>query len=340
MRWVVLLLTMVRLAVAAVPTTTTAPATTTSAEPVLQTCLATAADMTAVYPTAVFPLGTKELSATVALDKSKGIGKLTSTWIALDVGDAAPANYQIATADMDVAGSSRCKFKYSQPKPMPPGKYRVDITADGAPMVSSEFTVSEEAGSSNVKKPEDLLPLQTGLRWTFDFVRETAAGDRRRGLVAMTVANEDEGGAHIELRRDRKLMAEEWWLLDKPGLTARRRKVGDGPLAILDPPQTLWAWPLQTPRTWAYRPKDRSYTQIYRMWGPVPVDSPAGPVSGFVVLCEQKNGTTALSVERHWIPGVGLAREIIINAVNDAMVSRQEMKLTNNAAKQNRELRD
>jgi hypothetical protein len=81
--------------------------------------------------------------------------------------------------------------------------------------------------------------------------------------------------------------------------------------------------PLKAPAKWGYRPKDKSYEQKYSMWGPVPVKAPGGETPGFVVLVEQGNTT----VERHFVPGVGLVREVIIVALGDEMASRQEMVL-------------
>src|SRR5438552_7961324 len=129
MRFVTAILSVIALAATALaaPATTTATSPTTAPSGGVEICLATAADLTAVYPTSTFPLGTKELCATVPIDKNKGISRISSAWIAVDVGeDIAPANFKIATADTDVTGSHRARFKYSQPRPMPPGKYRVD----------------------------------------------------------------------------------------------------------------------------------------------------------------------------------------------------------------------
>ena len=325
------LIAFVASASAAPATMTATSATTLPANAGIQTCLATAADLTAVYPTSTFPFGTREMCVTVPLDKK--IAKLTSKWIAVDVGeDIAPANSVITTADMDVAGSDRARFRYSQPRPMPPGRYRVEISADGAALGSASFMVEEKAMTTNVRQPEDLLPLRPGLVWTFECVEQSSEGPESRKIATMTVIAEDAQGAHMKTTRDGGGTDEEWWTLDKTGLSATQRRKGDEPGVVLDPPQVLWSWPLRNTKTWNYRPRDRSYSQSYRMWGPLPVESPAGAVPGYVVLCEQKGEINSMTAERHWIPGVGLSREIIITAVNDHMVSRQELKLTNDRA--------
>ncbi len=59
------------------------------------------------------------------------------------------------------------------------------------------------------------------------------------------------------------------------------------------------------------------------MWGPLPLKTQAGDAPGYVVLVEQGNAT----VERHFVPAVGLVREIIVVALGGDLLSRQEMAL-------------
>ena len=96
---------------------------------------------------------------------------------------------------------------------------------------------------------------------------------------------------------------------------------------VLDPPQILWAWPLR-PHNWTYTPKDKSYKQTARMWGPLPVKTPDGEKPEWIVFIEQPAGLSTISAERHWVPGMGLAHETIITTLNQDMISRQEMNLT------------
>jgi hypothetical protein len=323
-------------AAADAPATSAAPATAAQ----VQVCLDVAADLTAVYPSDTFPAGITAVSATIALEKKAGIKKVTSDWIAVDVGSVAPPNYKIASADLDANSSDRLRFRYSQPKPMPPGKYRVDVTADGKPFASASFAVAEKSDPPNLKQPAEMLPLNVGHTWTYDFVQE-AAGDAKvflddvapgadgklRATVTQTVAGTDEHGVHLEMRRNDKLVFESWCKLDHAGFADTRRKSGgDAPLAI-EPPQVMWPWPLK-PKTWQYKPKDKSYSQKYQMWGPLPVETPDGAAAaGFVVLTEQTSAPTSMTVERYFAPGIGMTREVIITALHDQRVSRQEMTL-------------
>jgi len=63
------------------------------------------------------------------------------------------------------------------------------------------------------------------------------------------------------------------------------------------------------------------------MWGPLPVKTPQGEQPGYVVLVQQAMGIGSMTAERHFVPGIGMVREIIITAMNGAMVSRQTMEL-------------
>jgi hypothetical protein len=74
--------------------------------------------------------------------------------------------------------------------------------------------------------------------------------------------------------------------------------------------------------------KDHSYRQTYRMWGPLPLRGPQGEAPGYVVLTEQPVPPGSLTVERHIIPGIGLVKEIIVQALRGEMLSRQELILT------------
>jgi hypothetical protein len=98
-------------------------------------------DLTPVEPTTQFPGGTKQIYAVFRLDAEERFEKLTSTWIAVDVGDAAPPNYSIASADTALKGQKTGKLSYTQPNPMPDGKYRVELLADGKPWKTVEFTI-------------------------------------------------------------------------------------------------------------------------------------------------------------------------------------------------------
>ena len=308
----------------------------TAQDNALEMCLGRAADMSPVYPTRVFPAGTKETYATFRIPKGAPYKELQATWTVVDVERAPSPNLQIGTTTLALKGHDRGSFNLEFPKPMPPGKYRFDVAADGKPWKSVEFEVAaKEPKAARSQNEENLIPLQDGKVWTYSFVQEAGEGARinlpdikpgadgkYRATVTMKVAGTDENGTHVEMRRNDRLVFEEWWRLDKHGLTATQRKTG-GETITLTPPQVLWKLPLKTPVKWSYLPKDKSYRQIYSMWGPLPVKMQEGEAPGYVVLVDQGNTT----VERHFVPEVGLVREIVINALGGDLLSRQEMVL-------------
>ena len=297
----------------------------------VRTSLATAADLSAVYPTSTFPAGTREIFAAVSLGRKSTLTKISSKWIAVDVGGAAPPHLTIASADTDVTKADRARLRYAQAKPMPPGSYRLEITADGAPIASTDFRIDPPAANAQpaAAKIEDLLPLKIGHVWRYDFTQESSGSPTLRARVTQKLASNDYRGPKIETRRDNKLVMQEWWLLDDKGLFAAQRQVGDDSATILDPPQLLWpgASASSSPIAWSYQPKHAATADTCRMWGPLPIDTPMGQRQGYVVLCEQKGGQSKMTTERHWVPGIGMTREIVVNAIKDQLLSRQDMEL-------------
>jgi len=315
------------------------PVGATAQDSSLQLCLTMAANTSPIYPTQTFPSTITELSAVFSLQPTESFKQLESVWIAVDVGNAAPPNHEIAKATLTLNRANRGRFRYSQQRPLPVGTYRLKVLADGAPWKSLDFSVVPSAPHPTLQKPEDLFPLKRGQSWTYSFVQEAAPGAKLAGPglppgadkqvranVVMTVAGIDQAGTHLEFRRDGTLVFEEWWQIDKKGLMATQRKPASG-LVVLNPPQPLWALPLETMHNWAYtsRNPDLRFQQQYAMWGPVPLDTPQGTKPGYVVVASEPPNVTA---ERHWVPGVGLVKEIIIQAVSGTLVSRQEMTLT------------
>mgnify|MGYP003449396423 CR=1 FL=1 len=65
--------------------------------PPLTLCLAAAADNSAVYPLKEVPATNRELVVVFKLRAGESFGKLEHVWTAVDVGDVAPANTEIAS---------------------------------------------------------------------------------------------------------------------------------------------------------------------------------------------------------------------------------------------------
>lgn len=324
----------------------------------LQLCLAAAADDSPVYPTRTFPPGTKEVLALFQLGQGETPRKLAGTWVALDIGNAAPKDSVIAKSELRVRGR-RGSFRLTGrgPAGLPAGKYRFDLMADGKPWQSVDFTIVAVGRPHDVQRPADLLPLTSGKVWTYAFLQEAGPGakvslpgitpdadGKLRATVTLTVAKTGERGTLIELRRNGAHVFDQWWRVDGSGLRLTGIQVVGEELAPVDPPEVLWPFPLRTPQTWRWESnteavlkelgaKDSRLRRVFHMWGPLPVNGPRGEAPGYVVLSEERvkpqEGMQALAitVERHFLPGAGMVREVIIQALNTEMVSRQELML-------------
>jgi len=55
---------------------------------------------------------------------------------------------------------------------------------------------------------------------------------------------------------------------------------------------------------------------------------PAGEAPGYIVLMQQPSPDVGLSVERQYLPGIGMVREVVVQARNGAMLTRWESTLT------------
>ncbi len=306
----------------------------------LEVCLAAAADYSPVYPTRVFPAGaTNEVAAVLRLRSGESYPAMTATWVAVDV-PGTPPGFVIRTIDMDVRGRDRAVVRVNHPEGLLPGRYRLDITAGTKPWKSAEFAVAPIA-AAEVKHPRELLPLTPGTVWRYTFTQEFGrnirpnlppgmkldADGKLRATLTKRATKTDNVGTQIETRRNNVLVEEEWWQLTDAGLVIAKIK-SDGDESTFSPPQSLWPWPLKTPKEWFFEPEDKSFKQHWRLWGPVRIRGPAGAAPGYVVLMEQPSPQIDLSAERHYLPGIGMVREVITQARNGVMLTRWEIVLT------------
>lgn len=313
-------------------------------EGAFQLCLAGAADGSCVYPTQVVPAPATAVFVAFPL-RAGQVEKLTAKLTVLDVGGAIPANSVISQQEARPSkNDTRALLGFMGP-PLPLGKYRVDVAADGKPLKPVEFAVLATSKPHEVKRPDDLMPLAQGTAWTYAVVQAGKAppggptpsigrkidlsgvapdGEgARRATVTVTAAGPDPAGTRIEVRRAGTGAYDEWWRVDERGWAVTQRR---GPLGIakVDPPQVLLPMPLTGPREWTYD----ALRQKFRMWGPVPVRGPRGDAPGYVVLVEQPQELSMKeTVEWHVVPGVGLAREVTIIGSGAQTVSRSELVL-------------
>jgi len=312
----------------------------------LQLCLGAAADYSPVYPTNTFPSNTQELTAVFHQSKTEAHKKLSGAWIAVNVGNAAPPNYVIAKTDLaEEQGMDRGRFRVTLPKPFPPGKYRLEVTEDGKPWQSADFTIAASDKNVTLQKPEEIIPLKQGKAWIYSFVQEAGQGititeappgatlgadGKLRATVTFTVVGTDKMGTHIEMRRGNALYSEEWWQVGEKGFAATQRRMG-GQLVGLNPLQVYLPWPLKSPQMWEVEVKEASTKQVHSMWGPIPVKGPNGEEPGYVVVVGEPprsiESPIRITVERHFLPGVGIARTVFVTANEDTMVNREELVL-------------
>lgn len=309
------------------------------AGPSLVTCLAADAESQPIWPTKTFHVSQKQMVCVFRLGEDESFTKLTSKWIAVDVGDAAPANTLIVEADLDLKGQKTGRLRYSQPGPLPIGNYRLDVLGDGKPWKSAELAVAADVKPPAVPAPEALMALTEGKTWTYDFVQEagpgakvSAAGEKidpdgkLRATVTLTVGKTDETGHEIVVRRNGKTMVQEWWKVDGRGLQVTRRKT-DAESIGLDPPQPLLPLTRDAYHAWTYAPKDGSFTQSGQLWAALPIKSPFGEKPGYLTVMEQSTPLGKITVERHFIPGVGMVRETVTSSIGPRLLSRQMMTL-------------
>jgi len=292
-------------------------------------CLACTGDFQPIAPNAVVPAEGRQLLGVFHLASGDSFSRLVSTWIAVDVGQAAPPNYKVAEASIDLAGRHEGKFHFTLPRALPLGRYRLDVTADGKPWRSAEITVAQ---SSPLTAPPatPLIPLIEGREWTYDFTQEGGPGvtidlpgatkdaaGRLHVTLVMTADRVDDHGTHLTLVRNGEKASEEWWRLDDRGLVATQRAV-QGQEVVLDPPQTLLARPESTYQEWDYTAADGSYRQHCRQWC-LNAGSAPGTAREFLVV--------QIVGERHFILGTGLVREVITATVGGRLINRTTMVL-------------
>ncbi len=301
-------------------------------------CLDVASDFRPIHATRSLPAGVSELSIAVERAAAARFRELEVVFVALEVGDAAPSGTELARSRQPTARDDPARFRYRQEVPLPPGTYRADLFGDGAPWCSLPFQVERCAGPETTPS----FPIEAGRRWTYDFVQtagegvrlvdgEADLGNRMQAEVELRVVEAGAGPAHIELRGDGRTFAHEWWTWDARGLVATRRIV-DGEEFELAPPQPLLA-AAPGVSAWEYVNPELGVAQRCRQWGPLELSGPWGSEQGFLVRAEQAEGELAHTVEREFVPGIGMVRERITTARAGHLVSSQELVLRPGSAR-------
>jgi hypothetical protein len=306
----------------------------------LQTCLDTAADFAPVYPIDQFPTGTNEVTAAWQLGASEQVRELIGSLVAVDVGAVAARGSRILKAQVALGNSRAGRFRFAQPGPFPAGRYRVVVSADGAPWRSAELTIQPEQRAPPPPLAE-VIPLTVGETWHYDFTQEAGAGahvelpdiqpgpdGKLHASVTYTVVGKDDAGVHLEMRRNDRLVLEEWWREGPAGLAVTQRRA-EGQLAPLDPPQPLLAWPPGV-KSWDWPAAAASPHEHVEMWGPLPIDTRTAKAPGYIVLSrtEQQPDGMIGTIERDFVPGLGMVRERTVAQIGPVTALRQEIVLS------------
>ena len=303
-------------------------------------CLAATPDWEPIAVNAPVPASGKEMMAVFQISVDENIRTLTSRWVVVDIGDVAPPGYEVSKGDLVVGGiGRRGRLFYRQDGPLPVGRYRLEVCADGKPWRNVEFTVVD-SGPPAFESPAAMFPLERGRVWKYDFVQEFGEGmefdlsgvkldpeGRFRAAVTMTLGEENAKGRHMTLRRDGVVISEEWWRLDAGGLQVTERR-SDGENYPLDPPQVMLQVPTAGTMNWIYRAPDGSYEQTYRLWCVQSTAQPASPVT-LIVVTEQNQPPYKFVIERRFVPGTGLVKTVATTAVNGKFATRETMSLKN-----------
>src|SRR5439155_9528945 len=251
-----------------------------------------------------------------------------------------PAGTVIASGSIPARDLKHGVLRMKVGKDLAVGTYRLDVAADKKPWASLDIRVVAATPVTPLAKPEDLLPLAPGTAWTYAFLAEPGpvgknmkvdgaekgADGTFRGTERHLVVAKDGSGARVELRRGDTLLYEEWWTLGPSSLATARTRVGTDETP-LDPPVPMIVLPLASPAAWTYKPKDGSFEYDCRMWGPLPVAGPAGETPGWVVWLRLVAGKRVTTIEREFVPGVGMAREAKVVASGPNLLYRQEIAL-------------
>lgn len=300
--------------------------------------LAPAADYSPVYPSGTFPSKATEFAAIFRLGPREKFRKLTASWIAVDVGGVVPPNQVVLTREQMVGKERVGAFRF-RTNAAPPGKHRIEVRADGQRWKTADFEVVEMPDTAGKSQARDLFPLETGTTWSYNLIQEAGEGakldapagveldseGRFRATVLVAVVGKDSIGAHVEWRRGEERIEEEWLRLDAEGLV-RTQRVQEGKSVVLTPPELLLPHPDRHPPKGAWDAPAYDYQLRYRVWGPLPLRGPDGMAPGYVTLATYLPPFET-TVERHYLPGVGLVREVLVAARGGRRLERRELVL-------------
>ncbi|MBV8336671.1 MAG: hypothetical protein JO358_14770 [Alphaproteobacteria bacterium] len=301
--------------------------------------LAAAADFTPVYQFAQIPANIRQIVAIAKLSGERP-KKLMSSYYKLRDGTGTP-DEKIAEQEQQVGDAPEIVLHYTAPRDWTPGKYRLDVSADGQPWQSTQWEVVPPMTPPALASAEDIMPIRVGTTWPMAFtswsspdVRVTLPGAERdaNGVyhmnAAITIPGMEPDGIHVRHTRDGKLAEEELWHLGASGIAVIGRLAGAKPLRV-EPPLPIIPYPLPGPEnSWDWRSGEEGQWK-FRGWGPVLLPGPNGEQPGYVIVMEQPTAARTMTRERDIIPGLGISRETFADQIGSGVtLFHQEYVLT------------
>jgi hypothetical protein len=311
-------------------------------------CVAVAADNTPVFPSAVLP-SAKQISVAFRLKPDESAKTLNSQWIALDEG-----NHMIAENNLDLDGQKSGWLRLILQQPAPAGNYRLDTKLDGKAWQSVKITVVPSITQGAAEKPADLIPLNEGTSTTYDMLvmpgpgtkievpGATAGADGSiRGTMTLAVGKKEDAGTAYHASINDKPLVDMWVRLDDGGLMMVRQKPlsggAGGEARDVNPPEPLQPLPatLEHGIEWTIKSKTGG-DQKLQLFGPLMLDGPAGAAPGYIIFSDEMisvgaAGTSAArgreTVERQYLPKVGLIKEVRVSTLGGKLTSRNELSL-------------
>ena len=307
-------------------------------------CIVVAADGTPVMPGNALP-SSKKLTVAFRLPPADASKTLKSKWIAVfDDGEKV-----IAENELDLKGQKTGWLRLSLNQPPPPGKLRLETMLDEKPWQTVEVQVVARPTEGLATKPADLIPLEAGKTRTYDMIIRPQPGTKVdvpgvtpeadgtiRTTIATKIGTAEDAGTPYEVSINDKPVGKMWVKLDDKGLQAHRVQEGEN-AKQLDPPRMIYALPpkLEDGTEWTVKADDGGEQQ-FTLFGPMMIDGPSGPATGYLLFSEEQTaagspGTEAArgknTIERYFIPKVGLVREVQVDTLAGKLTTRREIKL-------------
>lgn len=310
----------------------------------LTPCLAVMADGSPVYASEAFP-PSKRITAAFRLPKDTTAKALKSKWIALDGGEKV-----LAENSLDLQGQKSGWLRLELKEPAAPGKYRIDTMLDDKPWKSVNMEIAPPITKDIAEKPSDLLIVTDGASHAFDAMIRPTKDAPPMKPAGMTQDKDGvyRGGFVISYDQPKDgtfrrtvvvngVQADEMRVkLDDTGLVCTQTTT-DGKTTDVNPPKNVHPLPpsLTHGLEWKCTSDVKGANQDLVFFGPLTLQGPDGPATGYIIYGEgpvagvegSSTGVNVQTMERHYIPKVGIVRENRVVVVNGKPMVRQEFTL-------------